>query len=65
MLKVSRDFEEDGVKLVVTDVTHRPVLHIQPMAGKKPVEEVFLSNERRPNYLEDPDTPTTSEWPQV
>ena len=61
MLRVFREIEESGEELIVTD-HNRPVLRIQPIAGKRSAEEVFGALQGKVIYHEDINTPTTDEW---
>ncbi len=61
MLRVFRDIEETGEELIVTD-HNRPVLRIQPIEGKKTVDEVFGTIQGKVIYGEDVNAPTVDEW---
>ena len=61
MLRVFRDIEETGEELIVTD-HNRPVLRIQPIDGKKTVDEVFGTIQGKVIYREDVNAPTADEW---
>ena len=65
MLQVFRAVEETGEEVIVT---HRgtPVLRIQPIRGGLGVDAVFAGvRERGILYRDDPDAPTTDEWPAL
>ncbi len=64
MLRVFREIEASGEELIVTD-RNRPVLRIQRINSKKTVEEVFGSIQGKVFFYEDPNTPTTDEWPEA
>lgn len=61
MLEVFREIEKDGEELIVTD-NNRPVLRIQPIRKKLPVQEVFGATQKQVKYYEDLDQPTEEEW---
>ncbi len=61
MLRVFRDIEETGQELIVTD-HNRPVLRIQPIDGKKTVDEVFGTIQGKVIYREDVNASTADEW---
>jgi antitoxin (DNA-binding transcriptional repressor) of toxin-antitoxin stability system len=61
MLEVFREIEKDGEELIVTD-NNRPVLRIQPIRKKLPVQEVFGATQEQVKYYEDLDQPTEEEW---
>ncbi len=63
MLEIMRELEDTGEEAVVTD-HGRPVLKIVPLARVRPVEEVFAPYRGGGlRFLEDPDEPTLSQWP--
>ena len=61
MLRVSRDAESIGGKLIVTQ-RGEPVYRVLPVGDGSTVEEVFGDIEATPVYYEDIDTPTKDEW---
>ena len=63
MLEVFREIEKDGEELIVTD-NNRPVLRIQPIRNKLPVQEVFGGMREQVKYYDDLDQPTEEEWPE-
>ncbi len=64
MLKVFREIEETGEELIVTH-NRRPVLRIQPIRTRQPVDIVFQGLRGKVVYHEDINTPTTDEWDEV
>ncbi len=64
MLELFRDLQENGGEIIVTE-RDKPVLRIVPYTEKKSVEELFGEYRGTFVYTEDPDTPTTDEWPQL
>ena len=64
MLRIFREIEQNGEELIVTD-HNRPVLRVQPIAGKRTAEEVFGSIQGKVIYTEDINTSTQDEWSQV
>jgi len=63
MLEVFREIEKGGEELIVTD-NNKPVLRIQPIRKKLPVEEVFGAIKGPVKYHENLDRPTKDEWPE-
>ena len=64
MLEVLREVERSGEDVIVTD-RGRPTLRIGVLGGGRSVEEAFRGLQGRVVYHEDPNTPTTDEWPEV
>jgi antitoxin (DNA-binding transcriptional repressor) of toxin-antitoxin stability system len=64
MLRIFREIEQSGETLIVTDHS-RPVLQIQPVQRKQPVEEVFADLQGQAIYHGNPDEPTVDEWDEV
>ncbi len=64
MLQVFREIEESGEVLIVTH-NRRPVLRVQSIRNKEPVEKVFERMRGKVVFHEDPNTPTTEEWNEV
>lgn len=64
MLEIFRDLQENGGELIVTE-REKPVLRIVPYTEKKSKEELFGDLVGKVYFTEDPDTPTTDEWPQL
>ncbi len=61
MLSIFRQIEETGEEVVVTD-NGKPVLRIERIRARKPVEEVFADVRGKVAYYEDINTPTIEEW---
>ncbi len=61
MLSVFRQIEETGEEVIVTD-NGRPVLRIERIQARRPVEEVFAGLQDKVVFHEDPNTPTIDEW---
>ncbi len=64
MLSIFRQIEETGEEVIVTD-NNRPVLRIQRIDPRRPVEEVFGDVRGKLVCSEDLDIPTTDEWGTV
>ncbi|MDE3001477.1 MAG: prevent-host-death protein [Gemmatimonadota bacterium] len=64
MLRIFRELEDSGGELIVTD-RGRPVLRIQPVSGKKSVEDVFGAIRAGVIYYDDIDLPTIDEWTEA
>ncbi len=64
MLELFRDLQENGGEIIVTE-RDKPVLRIVPYTEKKSKEELFGDWAEQIRWNEDPDTPTTDEWPQL
>ncbi len=64
MLQVFREVEETGEELIVTH-NRRPVLRVQPIRSREPVNEVFKGMQGKVVYREDINTPTTEEWDEA
>ncbi len=61
MLSIFRHIEETGEGVIVTD-NSRPVLRIERIETRRPVEEVFADVRGKAVFYEDPSTPTIDEW---
>ncbi len=61
MLSIFRQIEETGEEVIVTD-NSKPVLRIQRIQTRRPVEEVFAGLQGKIVFYEDPNTPTVDEW---
>ena len=61
MHRIFRTIEETGEEWIVTD-HNRPVLRIQRIQRKKPVEDAVVTVQGKVIYHEDADAPTTDEW---
>lgn len=64
MLEFFRQVEQTGEELVVTS-DGLPVLRVVPYTRRESVEDVFGDVQGRVLFLEDPDTPTSTEWPAI
>ena len=64
MLSIFREIERTGEEVVVTD-RGIPVLKIQRLGDKRPLDEVFADVRGKVVFHEDPDEPTTEEWESV
>ncbi|MEW6278079.1 MAG: prevent-host-death protein [Candidatus Eremiobacterota bacterium] len=64
MLEIFRQLEESGQEALVTD-RGRVVLRIVPVRPTRPVDEVFADLRGKVVFVEDPDAPTGSEWPET
>jgi antitoxin (DNA-binding transcriptional repressor) of toxin-antitoxin stability system len=61
MLSVFRRIEETGEEVIVTD-NSRPVLRIERIETRTPVEEAFAGLQGKVVYHEDINNPTGDEW---
>jgi antitoxin (DNA-binding transcriptional repressor) of toxin-antitoxin stability system len=61
MLSVFRRIEETGEEVIVTD-NSRPVLRIERIETRTPVEEAFAGLQGKVVYHEDINNPTADEW---
>ncbi len=61
MLSIFRHIEETGEEVIVTD-NGKPVLRIERIQARRPVEEVFADVQGKVAYYEDINTPTIDEW---
>ncbi len=61
MLSVFRQIEETGEEVIVTD-NNRPVLRIQRVEARMPVEQAFAGVQGQVVYHEDINAPTIDEW---
>ena len=64
MLQVFREIEETGEELIVTH-NRRPVLRIQSIRTRQPVDRVFDGLQGKVVYHGDINTPTIDEWDEV
>ena len=64
MLSIFREIERTGEEVVVTD-RGIPVIKIQRLEDKRPLDEVFADVRGKVVFHEDPDEPTTDEWEAV
>ena len=64
MLSIFREIERTGEEVVVTD-RGIPVIKIQRLEDKRPLDEVFADVRGKVVFHEDPDEPTTEEWEAV
>ncbi len=62
MLRIFREIEESGEKLIVTD-RNRPTLVIHPIKTKRKVDEVFAPYRGKMQILEeDINAPSSEDW---
>lgn len=64
MLQIFRELEENGEELIVTD-RGRPVLRVVPFQPKITVEDAFADIYGQIEFLEDPNAPTSDDWPEL
>ena len=64
MLAVFREIEKQGEDVIVTD-NNNPVLRIQPIRKKLPVEKVFADLQGQVTYYEDMNATTEKEWKET
>ena len=64
MLSIFREIERTGEEVVVTD-RGIPVIKIQRLEDKRPLDEVFADVRGKVVFHEEPDEPTTEEWEAV
>ena len=61
MLSIFRQIEQTGEEVIVTD-NSRPVLRIQRLEARVPVEQSFAGVQGQVVYHENIDEPTLDEW---